>query len=464
MAKLTFLGAAGTVTGSRHLLEVDGARMLIDCGMFQGKKEYRMKNWEPFPVDPASIDKVLLTHAHIDHSGYLPRFVKEGFVGQVHCTHATRELVRILLKDSAHLQEEDARWANKKGFSKHKPALPLFDLDDAKLAMKRFKPVHYGDAVPCGENGRIKFRDAGHLLGSSLVDIRVKKNGRARKILFSGDLGRTSRPLLRDPVQVYNVDYLVLESTYGGRLHENEQPFEDLAGIINESRERGGVLLIPAFSVGRTQTILYVLRELEERGSIPEMPVFIDSPMAIESTTVFEKRIADLDLESRLLTIQGKNFIRPRHLHRCRTRVKSKQINDIKNNAIIISASGMAVGGRILHHLVHRMPNPNNTILLIGYQAQGTRGRSIQDGHPTIKIHGQKIPLKAKVETVTAFSGHADYEEILAWLLGFNRPPEKVFLVHGEPDSQRHMAQVIRQKFKWDTAIAEEGQTVELDI
>ncbi|MEZ5359900.1 MAG: MBL fold metallo-hydrolase [Candidatus Zixiibacteriota bacterium] len=464
MAKITFLGAAGTVTGSRHLLDIDDKRYLIDCGLFQGSKEHRLKNWDVFPVTPSSIDRVFLTHAHIDHAGYLPRLVKSGFSGTVNCTPPTKALSNILLRDSAHLQEEDAKWANKKGFSKHKPARPLFVEEDVDKTMGLFKSVDYGEEFDLDETTRLMFHDAGHLLGSSFVGVQTHKEGRRRKILFSGDIGRSGRPLLHDPVQVYNVDYLVLESTYGNRMHAKESPVDELIRVVYESRERGGVLLIPAFSIGRTQAILYVLRELEEQGKIPSMPVYVDSPMAISAVDVFEQYISDLDFESKMAVLDGKRIIRPEQLHLVKSRVKSKEINDIQGNAIIISASGMAVGGRILHHLFHRLPNPKNTVLIIGYQAMGTRGRSILEGEEKIKIHGQYVEVKAKVESITGFSGHADYKEIMAWLMGLHRPPEKVFLVHGEPDAQQYMAAELKKHFKWDAIIPKEGESFELDM
>ncbi len=464
MAKLTFLGAAGTVTGSRHLLELDKENFLIDCGLFQGTKENRLKNWEEFPFPPGKVDRVLLTHAHIDHTGYLPRFCKDGFTGRVHCTHPTYDLCEILLKDSAHLQEEDAYWANKKGFSKHSPALPLYTVDDAENALSFFTPLHYGEDYFPNPDTRIKFKDAGHILGSAFAEIRTRKDDRVRKILFSGDIGRPSRFILRDPVQVYNVDYLVLESTYGDRLHEDHTPVEQLARIINESVSRGGVLVIPSFAVGRTQTLLYVLRELEEQGKIPSLPVFVDSPMAIEAIDIFKNRIPEQNLTSRILTLEGKKIFNTKRLHLCKSRDESKAINRIKSNAIIISASGMLSGGRILHHLVERLPQPKDTILFIGYQATGTRGRSILEGNKSVKIHGTHIPVEAKIENITGFSGHGDYNEILAWLMGFNRPPEKTFIVHGEPESSIAMAEKIRKQFGWDVTIPQFGESFELDM
>lgn len=464
MSQITFMGATGTVTGSRFLLETRDCSLLIDCGLFQGPKDLRLKNWDKFPVSPASINKLLLTHAHIDHTGYLPRLCRDGFAGQIHCTHATRDLCDILLRDSAHLQEEDAEWANRKGFSKHKPAQPLFTTNDAIKALDRFEPFHLGEDYYFKDNLRIKFKDSGHLLGSAFIEVKATSNSRPRKILFTGDIGRASRPILRDPVQVYNVDYLVLESTYGDRLHEDVYPIEELAHIINKSRERGGVLVIPSFSVGRTQTLLYVIRELEQHNKIPIMNVFIDSPLAIEATEIFEKRIPQLDLDSRIAAIKGQKLFRPQKVTFCRKRKQSRKINDIQSNAIIISASGMATGGRILHHLSQRLPEANNTVLLIGYQAEGTRGRSLLEGQREIKIHGKQIPVNCHLENIDAFSGHADYAEILAWLMGFNRPPEKTFIVHGEPQASASLAEKIRLQFGWDVTVPAFSETCTLDL
>ncbi len=464
MAKISFYGATGTVTGSRHLLDINDKKLLVDCGLFQGPKKNRLKNWELFPVTPSTIDRVLLTHAHIDHTGYLPRLCKNGFAGKVHCTHATGDLCDIMLKDSAHIQEEDANWANKKGFSKHKPARPLYTMEDAERALSLFSPVHFGERFRIDDDIRVKFRDSGHILGSSFIDIKTSRSDKGRKILFSGDLGRSNLPILRDPEQAFNVNYLVLESTYGNRLHDEGPPTEGLVRIINECVDRGGVIVMPAFSIGRTQTLLYVLRELEDEGKIPTLPIYIDSPMGIRATEVFEKRIPEMDMESRLETLRGKKIFRPKQLQVCKDRNESKAINEVKTPAIIISSSGMATAGRILHHLVKRLSDPRNTILLIGYQAYGTRGRAILEGAEKVKIHGKEIPVKAKVETILGFSGHADYNEILAWLMGFNRPPEKTFLVHGEPEASASLAEKIRSKFGWETIVPEFGESFELDL
>ena len=464
MAQLSFFGAAGTVTGSRFVLDVDKKKLLIDCGMFQGLKENRLRNWEPFPVNPAEFDHVFLTHAHIDHTGYLPRFCKGGFKGKVHSTHATRELCNIMLRDSAHLQEEDAKWANKRGFSKHKPALPLYTTEDAEKALGHFKSHFYGEDIYLNEKLRIKFKDAGHILGSSFIDIKRVDGEDSKKILFSGDFGRPGRPILREPVQVYNIDYLIVESTYGNRLHDDVDPNEELTRVINDSYHRKGVLVIPAFSVGRTQTLLYAIRELEEDRKIPEMSIFVDSPMAINATEVFKNRIHDLNLTARKKDIEGTDIFTPKNLHICKTRDESKAINTVKGGAIIISASGMATGGRILHHLTERLPDRRNTVLFIGYQAQGTRGRTLLEGNREVKIHGKKVAVQAKIENISGFSGHGDYNEILAWLSAFNKKPKKTFIVHGEEDASAAMADKIRSFLGWDVVVPQFGDNFELDF
>lgn len=464
MTAITFYGATGTVTGSRHLLDLGNKQILVDCGLFQGPKQNRLKNWEKFPVSAGLIDSVFLTHAHLDHSGYLPKLKLEGFNGRVYATHATGELCDILLKDSAHIQEEDAKWANKKKFTRHSPALPLYTMDDAEAVLSQFRTVHYGDEIPLDENTRVKFRDAGHILGSSFVDIKRGHNDETRKILFSGDLGRPDRPVLRDPTQIYNVDYLILESTYGNRLHGANPSDDELVRVIMESVDRGGILVVPAFAVGRTQTLLYTIRRLEEEGRLPVLPVFVDSPMGIATTHVFSRHIQDLNLKNRRLALEHKELFQPKNLRVCRSTEESKSINNQKGPGIIISSSGMATGGRILHHLEQRLPGKQNTVLFIGYQAHGTRGRTILEGKPTVKIHGRHIPVNAAIETITGYSGHADYEEILAWLMGFNRPPEHVFIVHGEPEASQAMAEKIRNQFHWKVTVPKYGQRFDLDF
>jgi metallo-beta-lactamase family protein len=455
--RITFLGAAGTVTGSRHLLETRGKRLLIDCGLFQGTKVNRLKNWDQFGVDPASIDTVLLTHAHVDHIGYLPRLVKDGFRGEIICTNATADLAKILLMDTAHLQEEEARWANKKGYSKHKPALPLFATQDAERVLPMFRPVSFGTHFEPAPGVRGKFRDAGHILGASFLDLKTVGSRDERKIVFSGDVGRPSDMILRPPAQPYNVDYLIMESTYGDRLHEPEDPVTHIARAINEGLARGGVIVIPAFAVGRSQTLLYVLRELEAAGRIPAVPIYLDSPMAVEALGVHKKYFSDLNLDCRKKSLQDIELFRPRNLNLSVTRQQSQKINDVSEGAIIISASGMCAGGRILHHLQQRLPDEKNTVLIIGYQAEGTRGRSLVEGRETLRMFGEDVPVRAHLERIEGFSGHADYAELLAWLLGFNKKPERVFLVHGEGEASEAMAKKIRHHFKWDVSVPQEG-------
>ena len=463
MSTLTFLGSTGTVTGSRFHLKTPEKQLLIDCGLFQGLKENRLRNWEAFPIAPATIDAVLLTHAHIDHSGYIPRLCQQGFNGRIHCTYATQDLCDIMLRDSAHLQEEDARWANKKGFSKHSPALPLYTAEDAEKALTHFTPHYYGEDIFLTESLRIKFKDAGHILGSSFIDVKTTYRDKIRRILFSGDLGRPSQPILWDPVQVHEVDYLVLESTYGNRLHGEVPPEEELARVINESMQRGGVLVVPSFAVGRTQELLFFIRELEEQKKIPSVPVYVDSPMAVNATEIFKKYIGDFDLKARILALNGKHIFETSRVQFLKDAEQSKALHKIPGRAIIISASGMADGGRILHHLEHRLPNQNNTVLFIGYQAEGTRGRALLEGKPLVKIHGLEIPVRAQIENISGFSAHADYNETLAWLMGFNRPPLKTFIVHGEADASASLAEKIKARLGWKVVIPKFNESFDLE-
>lgn len=465
MTKITFLGATGTVTGSRFLLESQGKTALVDCGLFQGKKEIRSRNWEPFPFSPKEIERVFLTHAHIDHTGFLPRLCKEGFSGPVFCTRATHDLCEIMLRDSAHLQEEDAFWANKKGFSKHDPALPLYTVQDAETALSYFQSLNYGqDYYADNSEIRVKFKDAGHILGSSFIEFKNEYGPKTRKILFSGDFGRANQTIIKQPTQVFNVDYLILESTYGDREHDKNDVSFELTRIVNEAYERGGVLIIPAFAVGRTQTLLYMLRELEEMSKIPILDVYVDSPMAINSLKVFQDHVPEFSLEARMKALKGAHVFTPKKLHICKTRDESIKINNVKNKAIIISSSGMVTGGRILHHMIQRLPDSQNTVLFIGYQAEGTRGRTIMEGKPEVKIHGQYVPINAKIEHFTGMSAHGDYNEILAWLLGFNKAPERTFIVHGEPDSSEAMAKRIREAYAWDVVVPKMNESYELDF
>lgn len=462
---LTFLGAAGTVTGSRHLLETRGKRILVDCGLFQGPKENRLKNWDPLPIEAKSIDTVLLTHAHIDHIGYLPKLVKQGFRGKIIGTRATIDLAKILLLDTAHLQAEEAKWANKKGYSKHKPALPLYTKTDAEQAIKRLESVSYGEEFHPLNGVRAKYRDMGHILGSAYLDLKTTdRDGTQRKLVFTGDIGRPNDIILRPPSQAYNVDYLVIESTYGDRRHEQENVRSQLAKTINRVLEKNGVLLIPSFAVGRSQSLLYLLREMETAGEIPKVPIFLDSPMAKQALGTHQNHIRDLNLTCRSKHLEGIDIFRPANLHITADRKDSMAIAKLSSRAIIIAGSGMATGGRILHHMHQRLPHRNCTVLFIGYQAEGTRGRTLLEGKKSIRMFGQELEVNAEITSIDGFSGHADYMEMLAWLMAFNKPVKHTFLVHGEPVASESFAEKIKEQFAWHVTLPQQGQSFEIDF
>jgi metallo-beta-lactamase family protein len=433
MASIRFLGASGTVTGSRFLVEWGSARVLVDAGLFQGQKELRLRNRAPWPVDPASLSAVVLTHAHIDHSGALPLLVRAGFAGRVHCTAGTRDLAGLLLPDSGRLHEEEARFANSRGYSKHAPnALPLYSEDDALAALPRLSPLAYGEPREVAPGVTVRLLRSGHILGSALVALELR-GSRPRRILFSGDLGRYGAPILPDPAPGIAVDALVLESTYGGKRHPAEPPAEALRDEVLRTVKNGGALLIPSFAVGRTQEVLFTLRALEQSGAIPPIPVFVDSPMAVDATAIFLAHREDHDTEMARMLAAGGEPLRPSRLTFARSPDQSKAINHVRGPCIVISASGMATGGRVLHHLARRLPDPRTTVLLVGYQPAGTRGWSLQNGAATLRIHGEDVPVKARVATISGFSAHADEEEITRWLGTFPSPPGRTFLVHGEP-------------------------------
>ncbi len=463
MSNIQFLGATRTVTGSKHLIEVDGYRVLIDCGLFQGLKELRLRNWEPFPVNPSSINSVILTHAHIDHTGYLPRLVREGFSGDVFATPATVELSRILLPDSARLQEEEADYANQVGSSKHHPALPLYSEKDANDALKFLTPVNYRKQVNLTAKLHFEFINAGHILGSSFVRLQIETgDGRRKSVVMTGDIGRYDEPIIHDPSNIEDADYIVLESTYGDREHPDVDVKEKLAEIINSTASRGGHILIPAFAVGRTQQLLFLIRELEEESRIPILPVFVDSPMAISATKLYLSHKEDHDLEMKDLMDERRNPLATKRFNLARTRDESKLITAQDESTIVISASGMATGGRILHHLRKRLPDDRNTVIFVGFQAEGTRGRRLVDGEKEVRIFGQMVPVHARIERLENLSAHADYREILRWLGGFKRAPEKVFLVHGESAAAESMRAKIIEKFGWPVEIPEYLQKFEL--
>lgn len=443
--KITFLGAARTVTGSRHLVEQDGTRLLVDCGLFQGPREWKEKNWSDFPVDPASVNCILLTHAHIDHAGFLPRFIQMGFKGPVFCTPATTELLGLMLPDSGHLQEEDAAFANKNKHTKHDPALPLYTEQQARDALSRLHAIEFYSDFSLGNDWSAQFLRAGHILGSAMLQMRTHGS----TIVFSGDVGRPSQFITKKPDDLQNVDHLILESTYGNRLHQRIDVKQRLAEIINRTVGAGGTVLVPAFAIGRTQELLFILRILEETHQIPQLPIFIDSPMAIHALPIYNRYPIDASKELEALAQKDDTpFIYDR-IQVLETVEQSMTLNHLTYPAIIISSSGMATGGRILHHLKRRISDHRNTVLFIGFQAQGTKGRFLVDGASEIKIHGEFYPVHAQIEYVDALSCHADYEEMLNWLSSIKNTPQSVFLVHGEEDAGRSMSEKIEQRYGW---------------
>lgn len=463
MATLQFLGAAQTVTGSKFVLEVGGSRAMIDCGLFQGFKELRQRNWQPLPINPASVNWVLLTHAHIDHTGYLPRLVRDGFAGPVYATEATADLLEIMLPDSAKIQEEEAEYANRKGYSKHKPALPLYTEEDARRALRLVEGVPYNREVRLSKHLRARFVSVGHILGSSYVEATIEERDRAPfTVVFSGDVGRYDEPILHDPSPALEADYLLVESTYGDRLHEDGDPRDRLAEIINTTAKRGGKVIIPAFAVGRTQLLVYYLRELEEQDRIPVLPVVVDSPMGAAATRLYTKHKSDHDLDMQSIAAAGRNPLATNFFSLVQGRKGSKGLNDLKGPAIIISASGMATGGRVLHHLAHGLPDPANTVIFVGYQAAGTRGRRLQDGEKEMRIHGQMVPVRAHIESIGSLSAHADANELMRWLSGFKRPPKTTFIVHGEPDSSAALQDRINRELGWNTVLPAYEEVFEL--
>lgn len=457
-SSIRFLGGAGTVTGSKFLVERNGIRLLVDCGLFQGLKELRLRNWAQFPVDPRSLDLVLLTHAHIDHSGYLPRLARDGFSGPVYATRATVSLLKILLPDSGHLQEEEARYANKKGYSKHRPALPLYTAEEGVRAAERVRGVEPEKRLTLSDGLAVTFHRAGHILGSAILSLWLD----GRRIVFSGDLGRYSAPILPDPAAIDFADALIVESTYGDRSHGAEPAPEQLARAINGAVERGGAIIIPAFAVGRTQELMYYLSGLEQAKRIPRLPTYVDSPMAIDATEIYCDYPEEFDSEMQRLVRNKQCPLQSGEFHLARTQAESMALNRRSGPFLIISASGMATGGRVLHHLKLRLPDARTTVLLVGYQAAGTRGRRIQDGAKAVKIHGEEVPVRAHVETINGLSAHADREEILRWLGGFARKPARTFVVHGEPEASEGLREKIVGELGWDVVIPADGQQIEI--
>jgi len=458
-ATLTFLGGAGgTVTGSKHLLETGARRVLLDCGLFQGLKELRERNWAPPPVEPRTLGAVILSHAHIDHSGYLPRLCRDGFSGPVYCTPGTHDLLKVMLPDAAHLQEEEAAFANRHRTSRHEPALPLYTTEDAERALGRVKRVDFGRRFTPTRGVEAWFTPSGHILGAGLVTCVVG----GRRLVFSGDLGRYGVPIMVDPEPVAEADVLVVESTYGNRVHPPDDPTERLIAAVRRAMDRKGWLLIPAFAVGRSQEILYDLRRLEADGRIPSLPVYLDSPMAIQATVVYAGHPEEHDPELRRAMTDGERPFAPRRFHLSQTVEDSKRLNDVSGPGIIVAGSGMATGGRILHHLKRLLPDSHTTVLFVGYQAAGTRGRLLKDGAAEIRMLGVTVPVKAEIMVSDAYSAHADREEILRWLGGFKRPPGITYIVHGEADAAEGLRDAIATRLGWHAVVAQDGQRVTL--
>ncbi len=456
---VAFYGAAGTVTGSKHLVSWEGGRVLLDCGLFQGLKELRLRNWAEPPFDPRSLDALVLSHAHLDHSGYLPLLVKRGFRGPIYCTAGTAALLRVLLPDSAHLMEEEANFANRHGYSKHHPALPLYTREDVEKVFPLLQPQPYEHSFEVARELHTTLRRAGHILGSASVELRWAASG--RRLVFSGDLGRWGRPILRDPDVVSEADVLLIESTYGDRLHAADARAH-LARVISETAHRGGAVLIPAFAVGRVQELIWTLRQLEDAGEVPLLSVYLDSPMAIDVSEMYCQHPEDYDEDMAQAMRDGRCPLCCRQYHLMRTVDQSKWLNSRTGPMVIIAGSGMMTGGRILHHLRQRLSDARNTVMLVGYQAPGTRGRSLLDGAPSLRMHGQDVPVRAQVEVIDGLSAHADQSEILRWLSGFRRAPVKTYIVHGEDRPARTLASVIQDRLGWPVEVARDGAAVSL--
>lgn len=464
MLSLTFFGASNTVTGAKFLLGAGNDRVLVECGLFQGLKELRQRNWDGLPFSPAELNAVILTHAHIDHTGYLPRLVRNGFKGPVYATAPTVDLCGILLPDAGELQEEEAAHANAHGYSKHSPALPLYTAADAVACLKYFVRLVYGRRHKVTPDIWLRFTDAGHILGSSIAEVWLDDGVNKRKVVFSGDLGRYGGPILNDPTSIQKGDYVVVEATYGNREHSLDPPERELAEAINGAVDSSSVLLIPAFSVGRTQRILYEIHKLESNGSIPKLPVYVDSPMAIDATNIFLAYPDAHRLEFRIKeNADGDHPLACSRLEFVRSPKESAQLDRLDGPAIIISASGMASGGRILNHLAAFLPDPKAIVLFVGFQAEGTRGRALIEGSPEVKIQGRLVPVRAKIKRIEGFSAHGDVNDLLRWLSEFKRPPTKVFLVHGEAAALDSLARRIQQQLGYATHIPAYGERVALD-
>ncbi len=465
-ATLTFAGAAGNVTGSRYLLQTEHMNILVDCGLYQERK-FQHRNWDPFIVPPRSLDAVLLTHAHLDHCGLLPKLVKEGFKGKIYCTSATADIAKIILKDSAHLQEEDAarkkRRHEREGRKGPYPEIPLYTEEDAEATTPFFTPVDYMQPVRLGRGVSATFRDAGHVLGSAIIKVTLDDNGSQRSIVFSGDIGRNDRPIVEDPEIVNHTDYVVIESTYGDRVHEETAAIGgELEEVIESTYRAGGKIVVPSFALERAQEILYYMNELLRKDKIPDIKVYLDSPMAIAITEVF-KRYEEFYDEDMLKLVNGRKspFDFP-GLNMVQTADESKTLNFMTGTIMIIAGSGMCTGGRIKHHLVNNITRPENTILFVGYQAVGTLGRQIVDGAEEVRIFGEQYPVRARIAQIHGFSAHADRNELCTWLSGLKTPPKKVFVTHGEAEASASFAKCLEERTGWKTLVPEYGQKVVL--
>src|SRR5579871_4835861 len=465
MATLSFWGGVGTVTGSKYLIETDQSRVLVDCGLFQGLKELRERNWQAPPFDYKRLDAVILTHAHVDHTGYLPRLVKQGFRGPVYCSQGTAALLEILLPDCARLQAEDADYRNRHMLTRHKPALPLYTEQDADAALRLLQPIADDIEKSVAKDVRVHLSNAGHILGARFALVEIENaggEGEDRHILFSGDLGPYDRPILRDVVPPPACDYLLVEATYGDRLHEAEDPKERLARLIRIAAKRHAPILIPAFAIGRTQELLYLLRELEDEKRIPVLPVCVDSPMALAATRVYHSLREEYDEEYARLLAEGRDPLRTRAMETVSTREDSKRWNDAEGARILISAAGMMTGGRVLHHAQRILPDPDATLIFAGFQAEGTTGRRIQIGEREVKIYKQWVPVRCHVERIEGFSAHADWKGVLRWLEGMPAAPRRAYVTHGEPEAAEAMREHIVQRFGWEVEIPQYGDRVTL--
>lgn len=476
MAYIQFLGAAGTVTGSKYLINTgsdpsgnSGFQTLIDCGMFQGPKEWRERNWQDPPIPAREIDAVVLTHAHIDHCGWIPRLVKAGFHGPIYATPATIDLCGVLLPDSGHLQEEDAEFYNKTRKSKHSPALPLYTLEEAQACLQYFRPVQFEETKQLCPEISFRFVRAAHILGSSMVELTLRTNGQSRRLLFTGDIGRVrdrnsspGKVVHSGPTEGETADILVMESTYGNRQHPTDDPRSQLAALIRQTVERGGTVIVPAFAVERTQKFLFMLKESMESGQAPRTPVFCDSPMAIKAVEIFLKHTEEYSEETRSLISQYGSPLQWPGFTFASTAEESKKINNTKFPSIIVSSSGMVTGGRILHHLAQRLPDPKNRVIFIGFQAPGTRGFTIKSGAPEVKIFGEIVPIRAQVAALEQFSDHADTPELLQWLHTFPRKPVTTYLVHGEPVASSQLRDTMTKELGWNVQVAQWMQKVQI--